>query len=121
MENKKTAVFGLCADPLAAENVVAALVKAGFSNNSISVLLADNQSTKDFAHEKHTKAPEGTTTGVATGVATVGDGDGTLGDGGGTLGDAGNALVEGEGELADGTQEVTRSAHKAEINTNVWR
>ena len=84
MENKKTAVFGLCSGPAAAENVVTALVKAGFSNNSISVLLADNQSTKDFAHEKHTKAPEGTTTGVATG--------GVLG---GTLG-----LLAGIGALA---------------------
>jgi tetrahydromethanopterin S-methyltransferase subunit C len=31
------------------------------------MLLPDNQSSKDFAHEKHTKAPEGTTTGVAAG------------------------------------------------------
>ena len=84
MENKKTAVFGLCSGPAAAESVVEALVKSGFPNNAISVLLADIQSTKDFAHEKHTKAPEGTATGVAT--------DGVVG---GTLG-----LLAGIGALA---------------------
>jgi tetrahydromethanopterin S-methyltransferase subunit C len=67
MENKNTAVFGLYATPVAAEHAVDALVSAGFNNNAISVLLPDDTSTRDFAHEKHTKAPEGTTTGVATG------------------------------------------------------
>jgi hypothetical protein len=84
MENKKTAVFGLYSGPGAAERAAEALVAAGFSNNAISVLLPDNQSTKDFAHEKHTKAPEGTTTGVATGGVI-----------GGTLG-----LLAGIGALA---------------------
>ena len=60
------------------------LVGAGFSNADVSVLLADNQGTKDFAHEKQTKAPEGTTTGAAAG--------GTIG---GTLG-----LLAGIGALA---------------------
>jgi hypothetical protein len=46
-----------------------------FSNADVSVLLPDDQTTRDFAHEKHTKAPEGTTTGVAAG-GTIG---GTLG------------------------------------------
>jgi hypothetical protein len=40
---------------------------AGFSNDDISVLLPDNEGTKDFAHDKSTKAPEGTTAGVTTG------------------------------------------------------
>jgi len=75
VENKKTAVFGLYSDAMTAERAVDTLVTAGFSNNAISVLLPDNQSTKEFAHEKHTKAPEGTATGAAAG-ATVG---GTLG------------------------------------------
>ena len=56
----------------------------GFSNADVSVLMADNQSSKDFAHEKQTKAPEGVTTGVAAG--------GTIG---GTLG-----LLAGIGALA---------------------
>jgi hypothetical protein len=84
MENKKTAVFGMYADRIAAEQAVQTLVQSGFSNNAISVLLPDNESTKDFAHEKHTKAPEGTTTGAATGGVV-----------GGTLG-----LLAGIGALA---------------------
>ena len=84
MENKKTAVFGLCANVAASERVVDALVNAGFSSNTVSVLMADNDSTRDFAHEKNTKAPEGTATGVTTG--------GVLG---GTLG-----LLAGIGALA---------------------
>ncbi len=84
MENKKTAVFGLYAGRTAAESAVDALVNAGFSNNAISVLLPDDHTTKDFAHEKHTKAPEGTTTGVAAGGSI-----------GGTLG-----LLAGIGALA---------------------
>ena len=67
MENKKTSVFGLFSSSAAAERGVEALLNAGFSNNAISVLMQDGQSTKDLAHEKHTKAPEGTATGVATG------------------------------------------------------
>ena len=39
--------------------------------------MPDNQSTKEFAHEKNTKAPEGTTTGVAAG-GTVGGALGLL-------------------------------------------
>src|SRR6202050_5202429 len=67
MTSKKTAVFGIYQTRLQAEQSVDHLLTAGFSNDAISVLLPDNQSSKDFAHEKNTKAPEGTTTGVATG------------------------------------------------------
>jgi len=84
MENKKTSVFGLFSSSAAAERGVEALLNAGFSNNAISVLMQDGQSTKDLAHEKHTKAPEGTTTGAATGGVV-----------GGTLG-----LLAGIGMLA---------------------
>ena len=84
MENKKTAVFGIYPSAMAAERAVDSLVNAGFSNNAISVLLPDAQGTKDFAHEKHTKSPEGTATGVAAGGVV-----------GGTLG-----LLAGIGALA---------------------
>ncbi len=67
MENKKTAVFGLYATPANAENGVDHLISLGFSNGAISVRLPDDESTRAFAHEKSTKAPEGTTAGVATG------------------------------------------------------
>jgi hypothetical protein len=84
MNDKKTAVFGLYQSVGRAERAVDELVSAGFSNADVSVLMADNQGSKDFAHEKQTKAPEGTTTGVAAG--------GTIG---GTLG-----LLAGIGALA---------------------
>jgi hypothetical protein len=84
MTNKKTSVFGLYPGVEQAERAVDELVHSRFSNNDVSVLLADNQGSKDFAHEKHTKAPEGTTTGVAAGGAI-----------GGTLG-----LLAGIGALA---------------------
>jgi len=67
MAGKKTAVFGIYKSVSQAEQAVDRISASGFSSNDISVLLPDNQSTKEFAHEKNTKAPEGTTTGVATG------------------------------------------------------
>jgi hypothetical protein len=47
--------------------IVDRLKTAGFSPNYISVLLPDKAGTKDFAHEQHTKAPEGAVTGAGTG------------------------------------------------------
>ena len=65
MANKKTSVFGIYSSVTQAEAAVDALVNDGFTNSDVSVLMADNQGSKDFAHEKNTKAPAGTTTGVA--------------------------------------------------------
>ena len=67
MAGKNTAVFGIYKNSALAERAVDRILAAGFSNNDISVLLPDSQSSKEFAHEKNTKAPEGTTTGVTTG------------------------------------------------------
>ncbi len=67
MAGKKTAVFGIYQNAKQAERTVDDLLAAGFSNEDISVLLPDNEGTKDFAHDKSTKAPEGTTAGVTTG------------------------------------------------------
>ena len=67
MSSKNTAVFGIYATAAIAENAVDHLLSIGFTNSDISVLLQDEESTRAFAHEKHTKAPEGTTAGVATG------------------------------------------------------
>jgi hypothetical protein len=50
-----------------ADNIVSRLRDAGFSNNDISVLFPDKGSTRDFAHEKNTKAPEGAVVGAGTG------------------------------------------------------
>src|ERR1700688_3105445 len=84
MAGKNTAVFGIYKNSMAAERSVDRLLEAGFSNNDISVLLPDSQSSKEFAHEKNTKMPEGTATGATAGGAI-----------GGTLG-----LLAGIGSLA---------------------
>src|SRR5215468_2046003 len=67
MAYKNTAVFGLCASRLAAEETIENLRAAGFRSTDVSVLFPENAGTKDLGHEKSTKAPEGATTGVVTG------------------------------------------------------
>jgi len=84
MAEKKTAVFGIFHTAAQAERCVNDLLAGGFASDDVSVLLPDNEGTKAFAHEKNTKAPEGTTAGVTAGGAI-----------GGTLG-----LLAGIGALA---------------------
>lgn len=79
-----TSVFGITKTSDQAGRIVSRLKGAGFLDNDISVLLPDKSGTRDFAHEQHTKAPEGATTGAGAG--------GVLG---GTLG-----LLAGIGALA---------------------
>jgi hypothetical protein len=67
MSGKNTAVFGIYSSATQAERAVDTLLTAGFASSAISVLLPDVRSTKEFAHEKETKAPEGTAVGVTTG------------------------------------------------------
>jgi len=61
------AVFGLAKNESHAIAIVEQLKAAGFSANDISVLFPDKTGTKDFAHEHHTKAPEGAAAGAGTG------------------------------------------------------
>ena len=61
------AVFGIAKSEDQAIRIANDLKLAGFSANDISVLFPDKQGTRDFAHEQHTKAPEGAVTGVVTG------------------------------------------------------
>lgn len=63
----KKSVFCLARDEAQAGRIVEDLKAAGFSNNDISVLLPDKGSTREFAHQKGTKAPEGAVTGAGTG------------------------------------------------------
>jgi hypothetical protein len=84
MAGKNTAAFGIYRNRIQAEKGVDALLASGFRNEDISVLMPENEGTKDFAHEKNTKAPEGATTGGIAGGAI-----------GGTLG-----LLAGIGALA---------------------
>jgi len=72
MAGKNTAAFGIYPNRSALENGVTALQNAGFRNEDISVLFPDNEGTKDFAHEKGTKAPEGAATGGGIGALTGG-------------------------------------------------
>lgn len=63
----KKAVIGLVPTHAQADSTVGKLQAAGFASNDISVLLPDQQGTRDFAHEKNTKAPEGSAVGATTG------------------------------------------------------
>lgn len=78
------AIIGLVSTQAQAEKIVDDLQRAGFSSNDVSVLFPDKEGTRDFAHEKNTKAPEGAITGAGAGGAL-----------GGTLG-----LLAGIGALA---------------------
>jgi len=83
------AVFCIAKTEAQATSIVDQLKTAGFSNNDISVLLPDKSGTKDFAHEQHTKAPEGAATGAGTG--------GILGGGLGWLIGIGSLAIPGVG------------------------
>ena len=80
----KKAVFGIVKTHNEAESLVRSLKQVGFGSNDISVLFPDKEGTRDFAHEKNTKAPEGGVVGAGAG-----------GVAGGTLG-----LLAGIGALA---------------------
>jgi hypothetical protein len=70
MADKNNSVFGIYPDRVSVEEAVEALRAAGFRGTDISVLFQENQGTKDFAHEKNTKAPEGATAGgIAGGIS----------------------------------------------------
>jgi hypothetical protein len=63
----KKAVFGVAKTEEQAIAIANMLKAEGFSNNDIAVLFPDRSGTRDFAHEQHTKAPEGAATGAVVG------------------------------------------------------
>jgi hypothetical protein len=67
MADRNTAAFGMYPDRMAAEEAVDAFQRAGFRSTDVSFLYPENTGTKDLAHEKHTKAPEGAAVGMITG------------------------------------------------------
>ena len=70
MAGGNKAVFGIYPNRPAVEEAVANLRSAGFRSADVSVLFPENEGTKDLAHEKSSKAPEGATTGgLAGGIA----------------------------------------------------
>ena len=91
MAGKNTAVFGIYKSADQAERAVDSLISAGFPNANISVLLPDTRSTKEFAHQKATKAPEGTAAGVTAG--------GVIGGTIGVLAGVGALAIPGIGPL----------------------
>jgi Heat induced stress protein YflT domain len=72
-----------------ARATVERLTSSGFSQDDISVLFADKSSTREFAHEKETKLPEGATIGAGTG--------GTLGGIVGLMAGLGSLAIPGLG------------------------
>lgn len=82
--DKKIVVFGLFDNRASLEAAIDGLRAEGFRERDMSALLPDAGATKEVAHEKHTKAPEGALVGATAG-----------GVAGGTLG-----LLVGIGALA---------------------
>jgi hypothetical protein len=66
------AVYGIANTPQQANAIVDRLQTTGFLNDDISVLFPDKEGTRDFAHEKHTKAPEGAAAGGIAGLGVGG-------------------------------------------------
>jgi hypothetical protein len=74
---KNTSVIGIYPDRTTVSDAIGVLHKAGYRPADIAVLSSDNQGSKDFAHEKGSKAPEGAAAGAAAG-AVIGAGVGWL-------------------------------------------
>lgn len=62
-----TTVFCVAPSQTVASDIVSRLKSSGFDDNDISVLFPDKSTTRDFAHEKNTKAPEGASIGAGAG------------------------------------------------------
>jgi hypothetical protein len=85
------AVFGIAKTDQQADRLLSELQAAGFGPDRISVLLPDREGTRDFAHVKATKAPEGASAGAGAG--------GALGGALGLLAGLGTLAVPGLGLL----------------------
>ena len=72
MAGKNTAAFGIYSTQAGLEEGLVALRDADFRPEDISILYPDNEGTKDFGHEKATKAPEGASAGASTGAVIGG-------------------------------------------------
>lgn len=84
-------VYAIAISEGQANQIIDGLVSAGFSTNDISVLFPDKDSTHQFSHEKHTKAPEGTVIGASAG--------GVVGGAIGLLAGIGALAIPGVGPL----------------------
>jgi hypothetical protein len=67
MAEKNLAVFGIYPNRSAIDEAVSHLNAGGFRSTDVSTLLPENPGSKDLAHEKNTKAPEGAVIGGVVG------------------------------------------------------
>src|SRR4029453_1566220 len=72
MAGKNTAAFGIYPNRASVDRAVDTLKAENFRNTDISVLFPQNEGSKEFAHEKNTKAPEGAATGAGAGAVLGG-------------------------------------------------
>ena len=72
MAGKNTAVFGIYSTREQVEESIQALRNNSFRTEDISILFSENEGSKDFAHVKSTKAPEGASAGAAGGAVIGG-------------------------------------------------
>jgi hypothetical protein len=84
-----TAVFCIARSEEQAVRIVEDARDAGFTGDDLSVLFPDKEGTRDFAHARRTKAPEGATAGAVSG--------GVLGGVGGWLVGIGSLAIPGLG------------------------
>src|ERR1700693_1366406 len=68
----KKALFGLAESEAQAVSIFNQLKVADFSDDDILVLFPDSEATRHFAHEQHTKAPEGAAAGAGGGAVIGG-------------------------------------------------
>jgi len=66
---KNTSVIGIYEDPTTVSDAIGVLRRANYRATDVSVLSSDNQGSKDFGHEKRTKALEGAAIGAVVGAA----------------------------------------------------
>jgi hypothetical protein len=68
MSRTNRSVYGIFPDQTSISEAVNALRAVGFRSTDISILYPDNVGTKDFGHQKSTKAPEGAVAGGSAGA-----------------------------------------------------
>ncbi len=93
------AVFCIARSEAQASNIIERLKRANFSASDVSMLFPDKSGTKDFAHEQHSKLPEGA---AAGGVAA-----GVVGGAVGWLAGVGALAIPGLGPLIAGEREYS--------------
>lgn len=88
-------ILAILDSQLQAESIVSELQHVGFHQSALSILFPDQDGIRDFAHEHHTKAPEGAIAGVSAGGAIGGALGVLLGIGALTIPGAGAFLAAG--------------------------